>query len=244
MKYTQTFIPTLKEAPRDADTVSSKLMIRSGMIRKIASGLYDWLPLGLRVLKNVEKIVREEMCAAGGQEVWLPHIQPKNLWDETGRWQIYGKELLRLKDRKGSEFCFAPTAEEVITDLARKEVHSYRQLPVMFYQFGSKFRDEIRPRFGVMRAREFYMKDAYSFHADEKDAENYYSKVFDAYVKIFTRCGLKFRPANQRGSNSSSTTLVWEARLMNRGCLPKFVCQPTPASRSRISAAAASTPNV
>lgn len=194
MKLTELFIPTLREAPKDADTISTKLMFRAGMIRKIASGLYDWLPLGLRVLKKVEQIVRDEMNAVAGQEVWLPHIQPKELWQETRRWQIYGKELLRLKDRKGSEFCFAPTAEEVMTDLVRRDVRSYRQLPLMLYQFGTKFRDEIRPRFGVMRAREFYMKDAYSFHADETDAENYYAKVFDAYSKIFSRCGLKFRP--------------------------------------------------
>lgn len=193
MKISKILIPTLREAPKDAENISAKLMIRSGMIRKLASGIYDWLPLGLKVLKNVERIVREEMNAIGGQEVWLPMIQPKELWSETGRWQIYGKELLRIKDRKGSEFCFAPTAEEVITDLARKDVRSYRQLPIMLYQFGTKFRDEIRPRFGVMRAREFYMKDAYSFHADEQDVENYYTEVLDAYSKIFKRCGLQFR---------------------------------------------------
>lgn len=194
MKYTQFFIPTLREAPRDADIISAQLMIRAGMIRKLASGLYDWLPLGLRVLKKVEQIIREEMNQIQGQEVWLPHIQPRELWDETGRWNVYGKELLRIKDRKNSEFCFAPTAEEVITDLARRDVRSYRQLPVMFYQFGTKFRDEIRPRFGIMRAREFYMKDAYSFHADEKDAEQYYAQVYEAYQRIFKRCGLDFRP--------------------------------------------------
>jgi len=194
MRYSQFLIPTLRDAPKDADTISAKLMFRSGMIRKIASGLYDWLPLGLRVLKTVERIVREEMNAVGGMEVWLPLVQPKELWEETGRWKVYGKELLRFKDRKGSEFCFAPTAEEVITDLVRKDVRSYRQLPIMLYQFASKFRDEIRPRFGVMRAREFYMKDAYSFHAGDSDAQKYYSRVYDAYAKIFTRCGLKFRP--------------------------------------------------
>ena len=194
MKFSQMLIPTLREAPRDADTVSAKLMIRSGMIRKLAAGLFEWLPLGLRVLKNVERIVREEMNSINGQEVWLPHVQPRELWEETGRWQVYGKELLRIKDRKNSDFCFAPTAEEVITDLIRRDVRSYRQLPVMCYQFGTKFRDEIRPRFGVMRAREFYMKDAYSFHADEKDAEQYYAKVYDAYCRIFKRCGFDFRP--------------------------------------------------
>ncbi|MBI3552914.1 MAG: proline--tRNA ligase [Elusimicrobia bacterium] len=194
MKLSRYLLPTLREAPSDADNVSAQLMQRAGMIRKVASGIYDWLPLGLRVLRKVEKIVREEMDAIGGQEVWLPVIQPKALWQETGRWGVYGKELLRLKDRKDAEFCFAPTAEEVITDLARKEIRSWRQLPAMFYQFGLKFRDEIRPRFGVMRAREFLMKDAYSFHADEKDISDYYVKVFNAYKKVFERCGLKFKP--------------------------------------------------
>jgi prolyl-tRNA synthetase len=146
-------IPTLREAPGDADNVSAALMARAGMIRKLASGIYEWLPLGLRVLRKVERIVREEMDAAGGQEVWLPVIQPKELWLETGRWNLYGKELLRIEDRKEGQFCFAPTAEEVITDLVRRDVRSWRQLPIMLYQFGLKFRDEIRPRFGVMRAR-------------------------------------------------------------------------------------------
>ncbi|TBR25458.1 proline--tRNA ligase, partial [bacterium] len=172
---------------------SAKLMQRAGMIRKLASGIYDWLPVGLRVLRKVEKIVREEMVAAGAQEVWLPVIQPKSLWVETGRWGVYGKELLRLKDRKDSEFCFAPTAEEVITDLVRREVRSWRQLPLCLYQIGLKFRDEIRPRFGVMRAREFLMKDAYSFHVDDADASAYYEVMKRAYTNVFRRCGLKFR---------------------------------------------------
>ncbi len=201
MKLSQFFIPTLREAPRDAENISAQLMMRSGMIRKLASGLYEWLPLGLRVLKNVEQIIREEMNSIGALEVWLPHIQPKELWEETGRWGIYGKELLRIKDRKDGEFCFAPTAEEVITDLVRKDVKSYRQLPLTLYQFGTKFRDEIRPRFGVMRAREFYMKDAYSFHANEEDASNYYQKAFEAYGKIFKRCGLNFRPVEAVSGN-------------------------------------------
>ncbi|MCS7151048.1 MAG: proline--tRNA ligase [Endomicrobia bacterium] len=192
MKLTEFYIPTLREAPAECDTVSSKLMFRAGMIRKLASGIYEWLPLGLRVLKNVENIIREEMNAIGGLEVWLPHLLPSNIWIETGRWYIYGKELFRLKDRKDADFCLSPTAEEVITDLIRNELRSYRQLPKMFYQFGTKFRDEIRPRFGVIRAREFYMKDAYSFHKDEQDAERYYKEVFEAYCKIFRRCGLKF----------------------------------------------------
>jgi prolyl-tRNA synthetase len=194
MKYSKTLIPTLRESPTDADNVSAQLMQRAGMIRKVASGIYEWLPLGLRVLRKVERIVREEMNAVDGQEVWLPVVQPKQLWEETGRWGVYGKELLRIKDRKDAEFCFAPTAEEVITDLARREIRSWRQLPSMFYQFGLKFRDEIRPRFGVMRAREFLMKDAYSFHADEADATAYYKRMYDAYKKVFQRCGLKFKP--------------------------------------------------
>ena len=201
MKLSKYLLPTLREAPSDADNVSAQLMQRAGMIRKVASGVYDWLPLGLRVLRKVERIVREEMDAAGGQEVWLPVIQPKSLWVETGRWGVYGKELLRLKDRKDAEFCFAPTAEEVVTDLVRREIRSWRQLPTMLYQFGLKFRDEIRPRFGVMRAREFLMKDAYSFHADEADATAYYKTVYEAYRKIFLRCGLKFKPVEaQSGS--------------------------------------------
>jgi len=194
MKLSKTLIPTLREAPSDADNVSAQLMQRAGMIRKVASGIYEWLPLGLRVLRKVEGVVRHEMNAVDGQEVWLPVIQPKALWEETGRWPVYGKELLRLKDRKDAEFCFAPTAEEVITDLVRREIRSWRQLPAMFYQFGLKFRDEIRPRFGVMRAREFLMKDAYSFHVDEADATAYYKRMVEAYKNTFKRCGLKFKP--------------------------------------------------
>ncbi|HRY28690.1 MAG TPA: proline--tRNA ligase [Elusimicrobiota bacterium] len=194
MRLSKYLLPTLKELPADADTVSAKLMLRAGLIRKVAAGLYEWLPFGLRVLKKVEQIIREEMDRAGGQEVWLPIVQPKELWEETGRWQVYGKELLRIKDRKDTEFCLAPTAEEVITDLVRREVRSYRELPLLLYQFGIKFRDEIRPRFGVMRAREFYMKDAYSFHADDADLEKTYKEVYDAYVRICERCGFKFRP--------------------------------------------------
>ena len=193
MKISKFFLPTLREVPSDADIISSKLMLRSGMIRKLASGIYEWLPLGLKVLKKVEQIIREEMDRIGGQEVWLPLLMPRELWEETGRWGIYGKELFRLKDRKDSDFCLGPTHEEVITDIARREIRSYKQLPSMFYQFGIKFRDEIRPRFGVMRAREFYMKDAYSFHASEEDAENYYQEAFKAYERICKRCGFKFR---------------------------------------------------
>lgn len=194
MHLSKYFLPTLREIPAEADTVSQKLMLRAGMIRKLASGIYEWLPLGLRVLKKVEQIVREEMDKIGGLEVSLPLLLPRELWEQTGRWALYGKELMRLKDRKEAEFALGPTHEEVITDLVRNEVRSYRELPKMFYQFGLKYRDEIRPRFGVMRAREFYMKDAYSFHATEEDAERYYQVVFDAYGKICARCGLKYRP--------------------------------------------------
>jgi prolyl-tRNA synthetase len=194
MKLSKYLLPTLKELPADADTVAAKLMLRAGMIRKVAAGLYEWLPFGLRALKKVEKVVREEMDRIGGQEVWLPTLQPAALWQESGRWQVYGKEMMRLKDRKEGEFCLAPTAEEVVTDLVRREVRSYRELPLMLYQFGEKFRDEIRPRFGVMRAREFYMKDAYSFHADEASLDATYKDCYAAYTRVFERCGLKFRP--------------------------------------------------
>jgi len=194
MKLSKYFLPTLREAPQDADNVSVKLMFRAGMIRKLASGIYEWLPLGLRVLQKIENIVRSELNGIDGQEVRLPVIQPKELWMETGRWQIYGKELLRITDRKESEFCFAPTAEEVITNMVRRDVSSYRQLPILLYQFGLKFRDEIRPRFGVMRSREFLMKDGYSFHATEEDAQKWYGILYGAYERIFTRCGLSFKP--------------------------------------------------
>ncbi len=192
MKLSNYYIPTLKEAPKDADTLSAKLMIRAGLIRKLASGLYEWLPLGLRVLKKVENIVREEMDKTGACEVWLPVVQPKELWEESARWTYYGKELLRFQDRKEAAFCIAPTAEEVITDLIRKDVSSYKQLPLCLYQFGTKFRDEIRPRFGVMRAREFYMKDAYSFAATDEQANAWYQKMYEAYQRIFKRCGFDF----------------------------------------------------
>ncbi len=194
MKLSNYFLPTLRQAPGDADNISTKLMFRAALIRKLASGIYEWLPLGFKVLKKIENIVREELDKIGAQEVWLPVIQPKDLWVETGRWGVYGKELLRLKDRKVSEFCFAPTAEEVITNMVRRDVSSHKQLPMTLYQFGTKFRDEIRPRFGVMRAREFYMKDAYSFHTSEADCENYYKVVYAAYERIFKRCGLNFMP--------------------------------------------------
>ncbi len=194
MRVSQFFISTLKEAPAEAELVSHRLMLRAGLIRKLGSGLYTWMPLGLRVLRKVEAIVREEMNAAGAIELSMPAIQPAELWQETGRWQVFGPQMLRIKDRHERDFCFGPTHEEVITDIARREIRSYRQLPVNFYQIQTKFRDEIRPRFGVMRAREFLMKDAYSFHTGFDDLVREYRNMYDAYGRIFTRLGLKFRP--------------------------------------------------
>ncbi len=194
MLLSKYLLPTLKEIPREADAPSHQLMIRSGMMRQLASGIYEWLPLGLRVLHKVENIIREEMNSIGGQEVSLPAMQPRELWEESGRWDFYGKELIRLSDRNKRDFCLGPTHEEVITDLVRREVRSYKELPLLLYQFQTKFRDEIRPRFGVIRAREFYMKDAYSFDATDKDAEASYKDVFEAYSRIFQRCDLGFRP--------------------------------------------------
>jgi prolyl-tRNA synthetase len=186
-------LQTLKDTPADAEIVSHRLMLRAGLIRRLASGLYTWLPLGLRVLRKVEAIVRDEMDQAGALEVLMPAVQPAELWQESGRWDKYGPELLRLKDRHQRDFCFGPTHEEIITDLARAELRSYRQLPVNFYQIQAKFRDEIRPRFGVMRAREFLMKDAYSFHADHGSLQQTYDAMHAAYSRIFRRCGLDFR---------------------------------------------------
>ena len=187
------FLPTLKEAPSDAEVISHKLMVRAGMIRKLAAGIYDLLPLGLMAQRKVESIIREELNRAGAQEVFLPSIQPAELWQESGRGNLYGKELLRVRDRHDRDFCYGPTHEEVITDLVRREVRSYRQLPLNLYQIQTKFRDEIRPRFGVMRCREFTMKDGYSYDLDEKGVEGTYRKMYDAYCNIFRRCGLKFR---------------------------------------------------
>jgi len=193
MRYTQFLIPTLREVPADAEVVSHQLMLRSGMIRKLAAGIYSTLPLGERVMQKTAQIVREEMNRAGALELTLPFIQPAELWHESGRWNVYGKELLRLKDRNEREFCLGPTHEEVITDVVRGLISSYKQLPVTLYQIHIKFRDEIRPRFGVMRAREFIMKDAYSFDADEAGAERSYMKMHAAYTNIFARLGLRFR---------------------------------------------------
>ncbi len=194
MRYSQLLIPTLREAPADAEVVSHQLMVRAGYIRKLAAGVYAYLPLCLRVLRKIENIVREEMEAAGAQELLLPIVMPAELWQETGRWAIYGKELLRFKDRHDRDFCIGPTHEEAITDLIRHEITSWRDLPKNCFQIQTKFRDEVRPRFGLMRGREFIMKDGYSFDRDEAASHQTYKVMYDAYKRIFTRCGLKFRP--------------------------------------------------
>jgi len=193
MRYSQYLLPTLKETPSDAEVISHQLMMRAGMIRKVAAGIYNYLPLGLRSIRKVEQIVREEMNRAGAMELLMPMVVPAELWQESGRWEQYGKELLRFKDRKEAEFCLGPTHEEVITDIVRNTVRSYRQVPINLYQIQGKFRDEIRPRFGLMRGREFIMKDAYSFDRDDAGADRAYEKMYQAYRRIFTRCGLKFR---------------------------------------------------
>ena len=193
MRLSQFFLSTSKEAPAEAELISHKLMLRAGMIRRLGSGLYTWMPLGLRVLRKVEAIVRAEMNKSGAVELFMPAVQPAELWEESGRWAVFGPQMLKIRDRHQRDFCFGPTHEEVITDIARKEIRSYRQLPVNFYQIQTKFRDEIRPRFGVMRAREFLMKDAYSFHGSFEDLQREYRSMYDTYTRIFTRLGLKFR---------------------------------------------------
>jgi len=193
MRYSQYFLPTLKETPGDAEVASHQLMARAGMIRKVAAGVYDYLPFGLRVIRKVENIVREEMNRAGAIELLMPAVNPADLWQQSGRWQQYGKELLRFKDRKETDFCIGPTHEEVVTEIVRGTVNSYRQLPLNLYQIQTKFRDEIRPRFGLMRGREFIMKDAYSFDVDDAGADLSYRKMYNAYRRIFERCGLQFR---------------------------------------------------
>lgn len=193
MRLSQFHLRTEKESPADAEVISHKLMLKAGMIRKLAAGLYTWSPLGLRVMRKVEAVVREEMNRAGAQEILMPTVQPRELWEETGRWEKFGGQLLKISDRKEADYCYAPTAEEVVTDFARNELSSYKQLPVNFYQIQTKFRDEIRPRFGVMRAREFLMKDAYSFHLDEASLEAEYRNMYATYTRIFQRLGLKFR---------------------------------------------------
>ncbi|MCU0867996.1 MAG: proline--tRNA ligase [Burkholderiales bacterium] len=193
MRVSRFFLPTLKEAPAEAELTSHRLMLRAGLIRKLGSGLYTWLPLGLRVLRKVEAIVRDEMNRAGAVELFMPAVQPAELWQETGRWAVFGPQMLKIRDRHERDFCFGPTHEEVVTDIARREIRSWRQLPLNLYQIQTKFRDEIRPRFGVMRAREFVMKDAYSFHASFEDLQREYRNMFDAYSRVFTRLGLDFR---------------------------------------------------
>lgn len=194
MRVSQILNPTLREVPAEAEVISHQLMVRAGLIRKGAAGVYTYLPLGLRVLRKIEQIVREEMDAKGGQEVLLPIIQPAELWRETGRWDVYGPEMFRLRDRHDREFCLGPTHEEIVTDLVRGEVRSYKQLPLLLYQIQNKYRDERRPRFGLMRGREFVMKDLYSFDRDEAGLAESYKKMYDAYTRVFTRCGLTFRP--------------------------------------------------
>ena len=193
MRVSEFFLSTSKEAPSEAELVSHQLMLRAGLIKRLGSGLYTWMPLGLRALRKVEAVVREEMNRAGAVELLMPAVQPAELWQETGRWALFGPQMLKIKDRHQRDFCFGPTHEEVITDIARREIKSYRQLPLNFYQIQMKFRDEIRPRFGVMRAREFLMKDAYSFHANRDSLVTTYQRMYDAYTRIFTRLGLKFR---------------------------------------------------
>ena len=193
MRFSRYFLYTLKENPKEAETVSHRLMLRACMIKKLASGIYSYLPLGYRVIKKIENIIRDELDKEGCIELLMPAVQPAELWQESGRWDYYGKELLRFKDRKGGDFCLGPTHEEVITDIVRKELRSYKQLPLNLYQIQSKFRDEIRPRYGLMRGREFIMKDAYSFDVDDKSCDESYWKMYNAYTRIFKRCGLKFR---------------------------------------------------
>jgi len=193
MRTTQRLLATLKEVPADAEIISHQLMLRAGLIRRVAAGIYNWLPLGMRVLHKVEKIIRDEMDRSGAQEVLLPGVHPAELWQQSGRWEKYGPELLRIKDRHDRDFCLSPTHEEVITQLVKNEIRSYRQLPVNFYQIQTKFRDEIRPRFGIMRGREFIMKDAYSFHVDQASLLETYQVMYDTYVAIFDRLGLKYR---------------------------------------------------
>jgi prolyl-tRNA synthetase len=193
MRVSQFFLSTLKEAPSEAELVSHQLMLRAGYIRKLASGLYTWMPMGLRALRKVEAVVRDEMNKSGGIELLMPAVQPAELWQETGRWEVFGPQMLKITDRHDKLFCFGPTHEEVITDIARREIKSYRQLPLNFYQIQTKFRDEVRPRFGVMRAREFLMKDAYSFHANFDSLEQTYRVMYETYTRIFTRLGLQFR---------------------------------------------------
>jgi prolyl-tRNA synthetase len=213
VRLTKLLAPTLKDDPADAEVVSHKLLVRAGMIRQVARGIYDYLPLGLRVLRNVERIVRAELDAAGCQEILMPAVCPAELWQESGRWDRYGKELLRIKDRNDRDFCFGPTHEEVVTDIVRREVRSYRDLPLNLYQIQTKFRDEVRPRFGLMRGREFLMKDGYSFHTDRADCEREYRHMFETYERIFHRCGLTFR-AVEADTGAIGGTLSHEFQVL------------------------------
>ena len=220
MRTTNLYAPTLRQTPAEAEVVSHQLMMRAGMIRKAAGGVYTYLPLAWRVLRKIEQIIREEMDAAGGQEISMPIMQPSELWKETGRWAVYGEEMFRLKDRHDREFCLGPTHEEMVTSLVRDEVRSYKQLPLMLYQIQNKYRDEIRPRFGLMRGREFIMKDLYSFDKDEEGLDASYKKMYDAYTKIFTRCGLEFRPVEADngaigGGHSHEFTVLADAGESN-----------------------------
>ena len=220
MRTTQLYAPTLREVPAEAEVISHKLMLRAGMIRKAAGGIYTYLPLAWRTLKKIEAIVREEMDAAGGQEIAMPILQPSEIWKETGRWTVYGEEMFRLNDRHDREFCLGPTHEELVTALVRDEVRSYKQRPLLLYQIQNKYRDEIRPRFGLMRGREFIMKDLYSFDKDEEGLQVSYQKMFDAYSRIFTRCGLRFRPVEADngaigGAHSQEFTVLAEAGESN-----------------------------
>ena len=194
MKMTNLYAPTLREVPAEAEVPSHQLMLRAGMIRKAAGGVYSYLPLAWRTLRKIEQIVREEMDAKGGQEIAMPIVQPAEIWQQTGRWDVYGDEMFRLKDRHQRDFCLGPTHEEMVTTLVKQDVRSYRQLPLLVYQIQNKYRDEIRPRFGLMRGREFIMKDLYSFDRDTAGLEISYKKMYDAYSQIFSRCGLEFRP--------------------------------------------------
>jgi len=206
MRTTQTLIATQRQAPADAEVISHQLMLRAGMVRQLAAGIYTWLPLGLRVLRKVERIVREEMDRAGAQEILMSGVQPAELWQESGRWEKYGPELLRFKDRHERDFCLGPTHEEIITDLIRREIRSYKQLPANYYQIQTKFRDEIRPRFGIMRAREFLMKDAYSFHLSEESLQETYQLMYETYTRIFQRFGLEFRAVLADSGNIGGNT--------------------------------------
>lgn len=250
MRLSHFLLATEKEAPKDAELMSHQLMIRAGLIRKLASGVYIWLPLGWRVLQKVMQIVREEMNAIGALEILMPNVIPAELWQESGRWQKYGPELLRLQDRHEREFCFGPTHEEVITDLGRREIKSYKQLPLSFYQIQIKFRDEVRPRFGVMRGREFCMKDAYSFHVDQASLQKTYDDMYSAYSKVFTRLNLAFRVVEAdtgaiggEGSHEFqalaevgedlifySTDSQYAANIEQARCLPSQASRPTPSA--------------